>query len=77
MARCRVPLPDDSRDVLADAIFTRLEDLPKRSLFSITTALIILGNRSEVGRLEVGRLEGWEVGRLGGLRLGDWKSEII
>ena len=51
VARCRVSLPEDSRDVLADAIFTRLEDMPKRTIFSVTTALIILGNRSVFGRL--------------------------
>ena len=45
VARCRVPLPDDSRDVFADAIFSRLGGFSRGTLFSVATALAVLGNR--------------------------------
>ena len=43
VARCRIPLSDDSRDVMAEAVYNCLPDAPAHALFSLASALAALG----------------------------------
>ena len=53
VARCKVELSDNARDVFADDIFTRMPEMSVTELFSTTTALMCLGNRLDPGLLRL------------------------